>query len=257
MIKWYYSHTVIPIPGSEGALSAPFDFDLDRPLLSEQVADRIQAMILSKSLSPGDRLPSERDLGAQLGVSRTVIREAMGVLKARGLIDARPGSGTYVKGGAPDRDSTSMSLLLNMRQVPKRYQDLSEVRRTLEVEIAGLAAERAQEQDIVAMESALEAMQAHAGEVERFTHHDLAFHSALTRATHNDLYGVLLRPIADLSLEFRVAAYHFDTQSAVEGALIHHRRILDMVKAKDPKGARQAMHDHLDQANSVMSAAQG
>ena len=238
-------------------MGARFEFDLDRPLLSDQVADKIQAMILSESLNPGDRLPSERDLGAQLGVSRTVIREAMGVLKSRGLIDARPGSGTYVQVGTPDGDSTSMSLLLNMRQVPERYRDLSEIRRTLEVEIAGLAAERAAEQEIAAMESALEAMEIHAAEVDRFTQYDLAFHSALTRATHNDLYGVLLGPIADLSLEFRVAAYHYDAQSAVEGALIHHRRILDMVKARDPEGARQAMHDHLDQANSVMRAAQG
>ena len=106
------------------------------------------------------------------------------------------------------------------------------------------------------MESALEAMETHVGEVDRFTQSDLAFHSALTRAAHNDLYAVLLGPIADLSLEFRIAAYHYDAQSAVEGALIHHRRILDMVKARDPEGARQAMHDHLDQASSVMRAAQ-
>jgi GntR family transcriptional repressor for pyruvate dehydrogenase complex len=83
----------------------------------------------------------------------------------------------------------------------------------------------------------------------------MGFHAALAVATHNDLYSVLLAPIADLSLEFRRAAYQYDSRGSMDGALKYHREILDRVKTRDPEGARQAMRDHLDQAKQLIREA--
>jgi GntR family transcriptional repressor for pyruvate dehydrogenase complex len=232
-----------------------FDFSPKRDLLYEQVADRIQDMIVQEALRPDDRLPGERELAERMGVSRSVIREAMRVLKVRGLIEVRPGSGTYVQELNLDDVSAPLGLLLSMRQMPERYSNLLEVRCTLEVAIAGLAAQRATEKDIAAMEAAIAASEANVDDGEQFIRHDLAFHAALAVATHNELYSVLLAPIADLSFEFRMTTYRYDAQSTIEGARIHHCRILDQVKAQSPEGTRQAMRAHLDQAEALIRAA--
>jgi GntR family transcriptional repressor for pyruvate dehydrogenase complex len=231
------------------------DFPIRRDRLHEQVAKQIQGLIIDESLHPGDKLPSERNFAERLGVSRTVIREAIRVLSAQGLAEARPGSGTYIRELSPNDAAAPIELLLNLRQAPDRYDDLHEVRRTLEVEIAGLAAERATDEDYAALEGAIEEIATHMGDPKHFVQYDLAFHSALAAATHNDLYSVLLAPITGLLLEFRLTAYHYNAQSSIEGALTHHRRILSRVKAHDPEGARQAMRDHLHQARSLMEAA--
>lgn len=238
-------------------MDSTFDVPLRRDRLHQQVADRIQDLIVNESLRPGDRLPSERDLAERLGVSRTVIREAIRVLGAQGLVDVRPGSGSYVQEPSADDAAASIERLLRLRQAPGRYEALGEVRRTLEIEIAGLAARRATEMDVASLEGALAEMAAHAGDAEQFTRQDLAFHAALVGATHNELYGVLLIPITDLLLDFRLAAYRYDARSAIEDGLAFHREILDHVRARDSEGARRAMRQHLGQAERLIAAAQG
>jgi GntR family transcriptional repressor for pyruvate dehydrogenase complex len=232
-----------------------FDFSPKRDLLYEQVADRIQQMIVQEALHPGDRLPGERDLAERMSVSRSVIREAMRVLKVRGLIEVRSGSGTYVQELGLGDVSAPIGLLLSMRQVPERYGNLLEVRCTLEVAIAGVAARRATAKDVATMEAAIAASEASVADGEQFIGHDLAFHAALAVATHNELYSVLLAPIADLSFEFRMTTYRYDAEGTVNGARVHHRRILDRIKARDPEGAREAMRAHLDQAEALIGAA--
>lgn len=236
-------------------MKTTFDFPLRRDRLHEQVADRIQGLIIDESLRPGDKLPSERDLAERLDVSRTVIREAIRVLSVRGLAKVKPGSGTYIQELSPNDAAAPIGLFLDLRQAPDRYNNLHEVRRTLEVEMAGLAAERATDEDIAALEAAVKGITAHAEDAEQFSHYDLAFHSALAAATHNDLYSVLLAPITDLLLEFRLTAYHHDAQGSIEGAITYHCRILSRIKARDAQGARQAMRDHLDQGQTLMEAA--
>jgi GntR family transcriptional repressor for pyruvate dehydrogenase complex len=234
-------------------MAGSFEFELRRDLLYEQVADQVQQMVVDEALRPGDRLPSERELSEQIGVSRSVIREAMNVLKVRGLIEARPGSGTYIRQLEVADLSAPMGLMLSIRQMPDRFRNLLEVRCTLEVAIAGLAAQRATGEDIARMEAAIVEVARQSDDAEQFTRADLAFHAALAEATHNELYSVLLAPIADLSFEFRMATHHYDAQATIDGALVHHRRILEQVKARDPQGARQAMRDHLDQAEGLMT----
>ena len=127
-------------------MSDAFGAPIQQSRLHEMVAERIRSMIVSESLHPGDRLPSERDLSERLGVSRVVIREATRVLDAQGLVEVKPGSGTYVKELTPGHVSDSIGLFLRLRQSEQPYRDLIEVRRTLEIDIAGLAAERAEQE---------------------------------------------------------------------------------------------------------------
>jgi len=236
-------------------MDSRLDFSLQRDRLYEQVANQIEKLIIDELFRPGDKLPGERDLAERLGVSRTVIREATRVLSVCGLVDVKPGSGTYIQKLSPGNAAAPIGLFLKLQHAANSFQNLCEVRFTLEVDIAGLAAERATDEDIVAMEAATEEMAGHIADAEQFVQYDLDFHSALATATDNDLYSVLLTPITDLLLDFRLTAYHYDVQGSIEGGLTHHRCILERVKARDAEGARRAMREHLVQAQSLFDAA--
>lgn len=230
-----------------------FGFALKRSKLYEQIADRLQELIVSDSLRPGDKLPGERELAERLGVSRAVIREAIRVLSVRGLVRVKPGCGTYVCELSHKDAAASIELFLKLRQNPRFWQDIYEVRRMIEVEAAGLAAERATDDDLAAMEEALGGMEANKDDPEQYTRHDIAFHMALAAATHNELLGVLLRPLSDLLAEVVLITYR--APRAVEEGLAHHHNILSRVKERDVVGARQAMQKHLCHAQASVEAA--
>lgn len=230
-----------------------FSFPLYRNRLYEQVADQIQELIVAESLRPGDKLPCERDLAERLGVSRTVIREAIRVLCVRGLVKVKPGCGTYVQQPTPRDMAAPIGLLLKLRQCPDTLNDLYEVRCLLEVECAGLAAERATDKDHAALEAAIAGMEMHVADAEKAAQSDWAFHSALADATHNDLFSVLLGVLGDLWLE--VARLASQTPESAKGAARSHRKILQRIKERDAEGARQAMRDHLRRSRTLAEAA--
>jgi len=228
---------------------------LRRERLHEQIAERLQLLMVEKSLLPGERLPSERKLAEQFGVSRTVIREVLRVLSERGLVNVKPGSGVYVKEMNSDGVSDSIKLLLKFRKDSQSFEKLNEVRRTIEIEVAGFAAERATEEDIATLEGTIELMAEHAENAEQFVRFDLSFHSALTRASKNELYGALLEPLEELLLDFRLTIYQYDKEGSIKGGLAYHRQILNHIKARDPVGARQAMDEHLEQGIKLFADA--
>ena len=237
----------------DGTLDSP----LRRDHLYEQVADRLQALMFDEPLLPGERIPSERDLAERMGVSRTVIREATRVLNERGLVEIKPGSGTYVKELTSGVASSHIGMLLNARQGPERaFEDLARVRSALEVEIAALAAENADADDLVAMEVVIEQMSGDISDTEHFIELDVGFHAALVTATKNEVFALMLAPITDLLVELRRELYRYDAEASIHGALTHHRRILDRVAQGDVDGARDAMRNHLDQAANLQHARQ-
>ena len=212
------------------------------PRLSDKVADLLLGSIMSRGLQPGDRLPSERELGEQFGVSRTVVREAVRALAAKGVIDARTGSGLRV--AAVDAAAVSESISLYLRGGALEYPKVHEVRKLLEVEISALAADRGDDADADRMEQICGEMEAAVGEdVERASRLDLEFHRAIAKATGNELYLLLLDSIGEALLEIRRG--NLQTGAADE-TLRAHRAILDRIRARDPEGARRAMATHLD-----------
>lgn len=198
-------------------------------------------MVISGGLTPGDRLPSERELCGRLGVSRTVVREALNLLEARGLISIEHGRGAVVGGGSPGAVRDSLGLLLRVR--PKTLRELLEVRGVLEKEIAGLAAERAGAEDLAAMRDQLDRMRASIDAPEGYVDADVAFHALLARAARNDVLLAILEPAVDLlRASRRITAAR---PGNAPRALDEHERILERVQKGDADGARAEMRAHL------------
>lgn len=218
--------------------------------LSVQVAAQIQDLILAKELTTGERLPSERDLCEQFGVSRTVVREAIRALEAKGLLESRGGSGTYVKALEAGDVSDSIGAYIVTQDDVVPHDKLMEVRRVLEVQVAALAAQRATGDDVQRLEALVEAMEDVTDSPEECARLDLEFHVAVARATGNELFEMLLDPFMGALYEGRRVA------SALEGvpeeAIGFHRQLLEQIKAGDPEAAAAAMSSHLDQSTRVI-----
>jgi GntR family transcriptional repressor for pyruvate dehydrogenase complex len=211
------------------------------PRLSDKVADLLLETIVARRLAPGERLPSERELGEQFGVSRTVIREAVRALAAKGVIDVRTGSGLRVAAVDSSNVSESMSLFLRGSSTLD-YPKVHEVRAMLEVEVAGLAAVRATEEDVARMRETCELVETEE-DVDAASVHDVEFHRAIARATHNELHLLLLDSIGDALIEIRRRNLAGGSRA---DTIASHREILDRIAAHDPDGARAAMRAHLE-----------
>jgi GntR family transcriptional repressor for pyruvate dehydrogenase complex len=211
------------------------------PRLSDKVADMMLETILSRRLEVGDRLPSERELGEQFGVSRTVVREAVRALVAKGVIEVRSGSGLRV--AAVDAAAVSESMGLFLRGGSIDFEKVHEVRTLLEVHIAGAAAERSTEDDVRRLREVHERMQRDDGDVDAAARDDLEFHRTVARATQNDLYLLLMDSIGGALIDIRRENLGSGSAPMTLG---QHQAILDRIAARDQVGARAAMAAHLE-----------
>jgi GntR family transcriptional repressor for pyruvate dehydrogenase complex len=216
---------------------------LVRERLSEQVAGYIESLVDSGKLQPGDRLPPERDLAETLHVGRGVIREAVQVLGARGLVVVRPGLGTFVT--EMSSDSITQHLGRFFRLSKQSLTDLNELRQILEVEIATFAASRAQPHEIAEMAAAIQAMDESGDSAEKYVEADQVFHFALARASRNELFPLLLEAISDYLEASRLMI--FDVPGAPQRGQGWHRRIHQAIERHDRSAARQAMREHMKQ----------
>ncbi len=216
-----------------------------RQRLYEKVADQIQALIASGNLAAGDRLANERTLAEQFEVSRTVVREALKTLAVRGLIEVRPGQGTFVVDATGDTLSRSFQTMLYLDQGEDPYASLVEVREILEPEIAYRAALRARPENVEAMRDAVASMDAHMHDMVGFIRADDAFHLALAVATQNAFVPRLLSSVVDVLHEHRSRI--FRTSGGAQRGQSHHKRILRAIEDGAPEAAREAMRGHLAQ----------
>lgn len=211
------------------------------PRLSDKVAEMMLETILSNRLNVGDRLPSERELGEQFGVSRTVVREAVRALVAKGVIEVRSGSGLRV--AAVDAESVRESMSLFLRGGDIDFEKVHEVRSLLEVHLAGLAAERATPEDVAWLAEIHAQMVSEAADVESAARDDLEFHRRIALATHNELFLVLMDSIGSALIDIRRMNLG---SGSTPMTLSQHQAILDAVAAGDPATARVAMAAHLE-----------
>lgn len=225
------------------------------PTLSNRVVDQLETLIIDSQLRPGDRLPSERELAHHFGVSRTVVREAIRALSARGLLEVNSGSGTIVRDLTAEVVAHSMNLFLRMGQGQLDYEKVHEVRYLLEVEIAGLAAERCSAEDLSQMEAILDEAAENLAHENRhhFAETDVAFHAVLARATQNELFSLLLDSLADIMFEIRLSG--FDVPNTPTHALSDHRAIFEQVKAGNSEAAREAMRQHMIRGKEIQHQA--
>lgn len=213
--------------------------------LYEQVVERIEKLIFDGQLKPGDRLPAERELSEQFAVSRTVIREAVKSLQEKGLVEIRPGIGTFIHNGMSHNIRQSLG---RMVMIDKRHglDNLTQVREIFEPEIAAIAAENATPEDIQALQAAISIMDEAMDDVDRYIIADHEFHLALARATKNVLIVDLIDSIVDLLREQRRHIFLAGSGGPRRGQQ-HHKRILEAVLNHDRAAARQHMMFHLQQ----------
>ncbi|MFV2064171.1 MAG: FadR/GntR family transcriptional regulator [Chloroflexota bacterium] len=221
--------------------------------LAARVERELERLILESRLGAGDRLPSERELANQFGVSRTVVREAVRALAARKLVDVGLGRGTVVRAPSTEAAAESMKLLLRMQAGNAGVKKVSEVRHLVESEIAALAAERRTEQDLGELAAILEETRQHLDEPEVYIKSDVEFHAALARATQNELFVIILDSLVEVMIEVRLLGLRIPGITAV--ALGHHERLLETIRGRDSQGARTEMDAHMDQSAETLRQA--
>ena len=222
--------------------------------LYEQIVAQIEDHILKGDLKPGDRLPSERELGQQFGVSRTAVREAVKTLTQKGLVEVYPGRGTFVTDSTRSAVRHSISLMMRIGN-EEGTRDLIEVREILEPEIAALAALRASDEDITSLREAVQAMDSAMDDPDTYIEADLDFHLALAQGSTNLLIPVLIDTLVDMLRDHRKQAANVD--GGLERGQPYHRRILRAVEERDPDNARKAMLDHLIQVRKEIETSLG
>jgi GntR family transcriptional repressor for pyruvate dehydrogenase complex len=210
--------------------------------LTERAQQQLEELIVSGKIKPGDRLPSESKMGKMLGVSRTVVREAVRLLSARGLVEVKTGSGIYVRELNSTMVSDPIDLLLRYRAI--KVEDIVEVRTLFEVHLAGLAAERASAEDIAGLDEAIAKLRNPALSPQEAAEIDVEFHARLAVAAGNPLFAVLAQSITSVMID-PIRDEYERHDFARDDALVEHTRILERVKARDPEGARQAMVESL------------
>ena len=205
-----------------------------------EITRRIERSIVSGELQVGDYLPAERALCEQLGVSRSVVREALGRLTSLGLVESRHGSGTRV--ASPSGREIAVGYERLMRNSDAPLEDLAVVRLPLETTIAALAATHRTDAHLARLDATQRALGNPRKSLAAHVKADGAFHSILAEATGNRFLPLVLAPIHDL-----LTASRLQTLDRYGAALAcsHHARILDAVRRCDPGGAAQAMREHL------------
>ncbi len=214
--------------------------------LHAQAIEVIGERIISGALAPGDSLYPDQ-IERELGVSKTVVREALRVLASKGLIDSRQKRGTFVRPRSDWNLLDSDLLRWQGLGVPDEtfLGNLGEVRDIVEPAGARLAAARRDEADLAALQDALDRMAAAGSDVEAVVEADLAFHRALLAAAHNELL-TRMEVVIEAGLRVRDHLVHGADHWA--DAVPAHRAVLDAVRAREPEAAARAVHALLAQA---------
>lgn len=211
----------------------------------EQIVEQIGQLVADGQLKPGDRLPSERALVERFQVSRASIREAISSLEMMGLIEVRSGEGTYIRQVNMDSVVAPLAWMLFIEKDSDR--ELYEARKILEVQAAGLAAARAEEDELLEMFEALEIMRLDLDNNRLGEEADLRFHYAIAKATHNKILFRLMNTISDTMQKALQTSRSklYEEKSSPERLYKEHYAIYEAIKEHNAANAQQSMLDHL------------
>jgi DNA-binding FadR family transcriptional regulator len=206
--------------------------------LYRQIADQIAQLIASGEFRPGARLPPERELASSLGVSRASVREAIISLEMGGLVEVRVGTGIFVT--APVAQDTTG------RDGGPGPFELLQARRLVEGEIAALAASKASREDLGSLRECVAHMEAHVDDFAVREASDREFHLRIAKATGNGSLELVVEGLWNQRAElWGRMQRHFHTVDLAHKTIRDHAAILEAIAARDPEGARSAMHRHL------------
>ena len=215
-----------------------------RPRLYEVIVEQLCGYIDNNAMSPGDRLPAERDLAANLGVSRASLSQALVALEVQGVLSVRHGDGVILI-----RPPTEERAIKALREHADRIPDIIEAREALEVKLAGLAAARRTDAEMAAIDASIATMETEIETGDRGVVGDEMFHEALTAAAHSSLLAKLMHEISGLIRETRIES--LSQEDRPRASLEGHRRIAEAVRKQNPQEASRAMADHIRLVSDV------
>lgn len=226
-----------------------------RPRLHEQVVRGIVQEVVTGGFTPGEPLPSEAELAQRFNVSRAVIREAIRVLVAKGLVLVRHGRGMWLQ---PPERWDHLDPLLLFEQVRSRrdtalLDELLEVRRLVEVEVAALAAQRRTAGDLEALGEAVAGMRQSLHDPDTYTHFDNLFHDAILAAARNRLLRQALEPVFAVLKVGRFLSIR--QPGAAEKSMRAHEAIYAAIAQGEVMAARRAMRQHIQESEADLRAA--
>ena len=213
--------------------------------ISDVVYEQLMENLIAGEWKPGDKIPSENELAAQLQVSRISVRSALQRLSSLGLVESRQGEGTFVCEFSGAQYANNLIPLVVFER--SDMQDLMEFRNFLDSEIAALAALRATDTDIALLHQNYQRHMAAEGDVTKCADYDSEFHCLLAAATHNALFHKVYQVFQPV---FRKNMHQIVSIMGVSGARVNHAAILAAVEQHDPDAARAAMQTHVQETIS-------
>lgn len=215
---------------------------IKRTKVSEDIVNQIKRLISEGKLKPGDKLPPERELIKQLGVSRPSLREALNALVALGLLEVRQAKRTFVRSVTSKLIEDPIGLLIKADE--QKVFDLIEVRKAIETWSAYHAAQKASKEDIEKLETLVKQMQKAFEEGRSWEKEDADFHLAIAQATHNTIQVHIMSGIYDLLKQSMAKV--FVNRDQVRRLIDHHHQIFLAIKNRSPEKARKKTLDHLN-----------
>ncbi len=222
---------------------------------TQQVVTHVRTLIEAGSLRPGDRLPAERDLAVEIGVSRPTVRAGLRALAAMGVVQSRHGSGTYIPEGPPTLRSEPLRFLAALHGFTR--EEIFEARRILEVAAAGLAAERATPEQIATIAEEVTSLFASMEDPQGFLVHDVKFHQTVAVASGNPIVTSLVGMLSELYYAHRRETATRASDRNLRDAAEMHRRIYQAIRAHDREAAGQAMAEHLAHSRAYQAEEAG
>ena len=223
----------------------------DKKKLHEEITDKLLARIHSGELKPGDKLPAERTLANEYGVSRSVIREALSSLNQMGCIQSRVGGGSYVK--TPGSADIAEPLSVLFAQEEDFAYEMIEARLIIETEVARLAAQRRSESQLKEMWHTLEKARCEISRGGDGVAQDNSFHRQLTEAADNRALGLLVQSYSAILNNYMVMTHSLE--GSPYRSLAAHETILRAIERQDSQAAEKAMRDHLVSAHESLKKA--
>jgi GntR family transcriptional regulator, transcriptional repressor for pyruvate dehydrogenase complex len=214
----------------------------------QEIVRQVKAMIAEGRLKSGDQLPPERDLADKFVVSRTSVREALRALESLGLVEIRPGEGTFVR--EVSVESLIEPLALVMVSQREAIAELFEARQMIEPALAALAARRATPEELSEMDRILEAQAKEVAAGRTGLEQDAEFHAAIGAAAHNRAITRIAHAVMDLLRQSREES--LNTPGRPTRSHEDHRRVLAAIRGRDEAAARQAMTEHLQAVEGLV-----